>query len=204
MARFADVLKGTRARKAATFPLPGAKASADGTWEGGTVKVDLRPLTPAELASCYAAAAEYAKARGVAAVDGEPVYDIAIRSHVIALAVLDCDEQTKAVPFFASAEEVMSADGITDAHVGYLYELCEHWQLECSPQIKTLDAKTFEKVTISAAEGDALPFLSLVPGTRWLYTRSLASLYLASLRSRSLSGQGSQDSSTTSGSDDHH
>lgn len=195
MPSFANLLKGTRARKTVTFPLQGAKANADGTWTGDVVPVDIRPLTPFELAECYARAAAYAKERNVEPRDGEPVYDIALRANFIVAATLDVDDKTNAKPFFASVDELLTADDLTDAHVGYLFELCEHWQLECSPQVKTLDADTFRKVTLSAVEGDALPFLSLVPGTRWLYMRSLASLYTSSLQARSVSGPTSQEPS---------
>lgn len=198
MPTLSQVLKGTRARKLVDFPLPGAKAKDGGGFDGDTVQVAVRVLSPTEIVTAREKAAEYATQRGSKAEEGEPIYDLAFRAHTIAIAVLDADQEDVDAPFFDGGfDQIMTADGLTDAHYAYLHELVEQFQFECSPRIAKLTSDVFQQVTKGLVQQDYLPFLRLARGTQALYMRSLASLYVSSLQSKSPSG-GSSASELTS------
>lgn len=188
--KFSSLVKGTRARKTIQFPVPGATRNEAGEWTGAVVDVDLRPLTPSELAECFEAAASYAKARGVEARDGEPIFDLAFRAQVVLRSALDAEKKDEAVPFFDSVDQILGGD-FSDGHLLYLFELADSWQAECSPQIPKLDPSVFQRVTVSAAKGESGDFLALAPAIRWLCFRTLAALYATSLLRKSDSGESS-------------
>lgn len=196
MPTLSSVLKAERPRKPVTFPLVGAKATGDGGFDGPTVKLFVQVLTPSALAAVHEKAAEFAKSRGGEAKEGDPLYDIAHRAHMLVAACID--EDTGGPFFDGGFDQVMTADGLTDGHLAYLLELVEQWQFECSPRIAKLTEEIFTRVTKGAVADDAIPFSQLARGTQWLYLRSLASLYVSSLRSRSQPGTPSTSTEQTS------
>ena len=193
MPTLAQVLKGKRARKRVLFPLPGSVAKQEGGFEGATEPVDLVVLSPLDLTDAHERACAFAKARGAEPKEGDPVYELALRGYTLEIALCDYESPDKAVPF-ATFDQLMSGDGITDAHLAYMYELHEQFQFECSPRTAKLDAETFASVTKGLVQKDYLPFLQLARGTQANYLHSLAALYVNSQRSRSLSGSNSEGS----------
>lgn len=196
MPTLSSVLKAERPNRRVTFPLIGATALDSGGFEGPTVEVDLRILTPTAWATAHEKASEFASARGGKAEEGDPSYDIARRAHLLVAACLDIDTGG---PFFDGGfDQIMTADGLTDGHLAYLLELVEQWQFDCSPRIAKLNEELFTRVTKGAVADDALPFSQLARGTQWLYTRTLARLYVSLLQSRSLPGSPSSPSAPAS------
>ncbi len=197
MPTLSSVLKAERPKKRITFPLVGAKSLDAGGFDGPTVEVDIQILTPGALALAHERAATFAEAHGGKADEGDTSYALAYRGHLLVAACLDIDT---GAPFFDGGfDQIMSADGLTDGHLAYLLELVEQWQFDCSPRIAKLTEEVFTRVTKGAVADDALPFSQLARGTQWLYTRTLARLYVSLLQSRSLPGSPSSPSEPQSG-----
>jgi len=172
MARFQDIAKGKRARRATTLSIGEA-----------SVALEVRVLGPDEDLAIAAAALSGAKARG--SVDpgrGEPLYEALFRAHTLALACVDKDSPADApAPFFSSVEEILTSEDLTRDHIAWLFEEQERWQDECSPRQKTLTTAQYIATVARLAEGDDLPFIKLSPGAQVSFVRSTAKQLWSSL-----------------------
>lgn len=195
MARFADIVRGTRARKTIRLPIAGAKAdpSEELGWDGRTVEIDVRPLRPDEDARVLEGALAFAKARGASdAGRGEPLYELGMALHSLLHGCVETESPTNAPrPFFDSVEQILGSEDLTRDHVAYLFQHIEAWQVECAPRLVKLTPEQFADTVARAAGGDIDPFVQLRPGAQWNFLRTLASLHLTSLERRLPSGSGS-------------
>lgn len=185
--RFAQITKGTRARRTIALEMP----------EGGSARVDVRPLNGLEEADVLAKARAFAESKGVKAPrDGEPLYELGRQVFTLLLACLDPDSAAP-VPFFLSPEEVLELDRDRRS---YLYECQESWEDQCAPRpsvARDTDFVSWCMKVVTADEGDDGPFVTLRPVLRWSYMRILASLHVTSLALKSPSGSDDESGSAT-------
>jgi hypothetical protein len=178
--KFSDVVRGTRARKRVSIDIG-----------GDPVEIDLRPLNVAEEAGVLERARAFAKASGVDAPrEGDPIYDLALATEIIAIGCVDPESsETDPKPFFdVGASQIRASKLLSREHVLYLAELQAIHQEACSPFRRTVPAEDLFERAKKIADGDPDPFVELPPQMRWLFTRGLASLLLTSLLDKSLSG----------------
>lgn len=201
MAKFASIEDGELLRKPVVLPLLGATWSPEkGVWEGATIDLDVRVLTPSEDLEVLRLSREFAKAKGVEKPeDGEPIYDYAIRLHTVLLGAVDRDSlKTDPVPFFASLAEIVTSKRICQDQVNYLYEQQREHQDAVAPRPGSLSPAQFMATAVAIAGGNLDFFVSLRPSTRWIFTRTLAAQHIDSLMRKSLSGSGEEPTSETS------
>ena len=190
MAKFSQIIKGTRARKRVWLQLgdgPLLSVSLDAQGKGAAVRseeaiaVDLRPLTSGEQADVLSRARADAVAKGVAEPkDGNPIYDLCEMEHTLCLACVDPESPEHAPqPFFdGGVAQIRSSPDLGRDRVAWLFEQCLLHQDECSPRLRTLDPAAFvASLDILGAEEDGSAadfFASLGPALRWICMRSLA------------------------------
>lgn len=196
MAKFSSLTQGAsaRARKKIVFPLPGARWSPEASgWEGPTVDVDVRVLTPGEDEEVLRRAHAEAKTGGVEhPAEGEPIYDRAIVVNTVALALVDHESpETAPAPFFASADEIRASTLMSTEVLLYLMEQQELWQDERSPRIKDFTPAEFLATLVGVAGGNAGFFVGQRPGTQWLFMRTTCERYLTLLTQTSDGGSSS-------------
>lgn len=186
MAKFSELVAGTRA-----LSDPETVEIAPGV----SITVRFRPLAPFESSAVLSAALADAKAAGVSDPEaGEPIYEASRAIHSIALGLCDAESPKDPKPYFdGGAEQIKQSRLLTLDVVAYLFELWQQWSDSCSLQKSTLDEMTFARIMEEAAVGNARPFFALRPGARWNFTRSLAVRHVSSLRARSQSTSGSQE-----------
>lgn len=191
MSRFADIQKGTRARKPITLELSG----------DATIEIAVRPLNGAELGTVIARARAYAVAQmeaqnKAAGIDralpepkaGDPLYDLGMMAATLLLACSDPKSPEAApVPMFASAEEILT--GLDPDRIALLYEQQQLWQEHCSPRPRHMDGGDAIAWAMRLAEEDASsddsPFVKLAPSLRLSWARTISGLFLTSLRPKS-------------------
>jgi len=195
MAKFSDVAAGIRARTPAVLPLPGATVDGEtGAWSGPTADLDLRALNEEEYGDVLSAALAYAKGKGLSAPeDGDALYERGKMIHTLALACLDRESSKDAPrPFFdGGAEQIRKSEIMTPEVIAYLYERQQLWQDEISPLKSDLKPEQFLAAAVETAKGNMAFFVNSRPGIRWSFTRTLASLYVASLANSSPSSSSS-------------
>ncbi len=195
MPRFADVVKGKRARKTIALSLPNASEPA-----AEEISLDVRVLTGDEEALVLESARAWATSKGVAdPKPGDPLYDLGLMVYTVLAACVDTDSPVENPrSFFVSVEEILGS--LDRDRITYLYEQHELWQDACSPYSTREPHETAVwAYAIEVAESESpldRPFANTRPAMRWSFERSMARLLLSSLKLRSLSGSSSVPDST--------
>jgi hypothetical protein len=205
MARFCDILEGTRAVKVIDLPLANVPHGLQrGTEEQARArelnpkaykprKVGLRALLPFERERVLELAAARAKAKGGQCTETDPLFRHALAVYTVAVACVDPDTEPNADPklFFgdtieSAAEKLRTSKHMTDDIVFYLRERQEQWQDEINPQVLTIaDDQLWEATKKAADEEAGIDFLALMRGGMLLrFTQLLACQLLLSLEDR--------------------
>jgi hypothetical protein len=182
--KFSAIQIGARAER--TIELP------DVLHEGKPVPIILRPLTGIEEADALRRGYEFAAQGNAKAEAGDPIYDLGVMVHTLAVGCLDPDSSTEdRKPFFdGGAEQILKQLGRETIH--FLYQRHELWQDECSPYTRNMSANDLMlKVAEVASSIDDGPFTRMSPATRWIFTRTTARLLLDSREDKSVSGEAS-------------
>jgi hypothetical protein len=165
--KFSTIQKGRRAERA--IDLPGYE---------GHVPLLLRPITGQEEADVLRLAFEFAAQKGNEKPSaGDPLYDMGMMVHTLAIACLDTESPPDArTPFFdGGAKQIL--DELSRESIVHLYERQELWQDECSPYLRRMTSEDLiAKVAEVANSSDDAPFIGMSPATRWLFTRTTADL----------------------------
>lgn len=192
MPNFGQIMKGTRARKRVDLPLAGAKYNLDSEkYDGRSVPVDLRSLTPGEHARVLEQARAYAIEHGVEDPnDGEALYEQGRILHTLAIACIDIDSsETDPKPFFdGGVAQIEKQEELSADHLAYLFEAQQLWEDEVSPRLKTLSQAEFLAGVFSTAQRNQGFFLNMQLGTRWSCFLTLADLHVISLTRKSSAG----------------
>jgi len=193
--KFASLIRGTRAERAAIFPLVRAG--------GETIEcaVLLRPITDAEENDAHAFALAHAKSKGVAEpAPNQPIYDTAYMAHALASGILDPDSPATArTPFFADAKEVL--DNLTRDQRVFLFELLDAFQDEVSPSVRKMSAEQMLDGCAVLAKGgtEAERFLDrLAPSTLRRFATFTGSQVWSSLERKSPTGSPPNETTSTS------
>ena len=106
-------------------------------------------------------------------------------AETLARCTLDPDVAEPArVQFFDSAEQAMH--DLDRDRIGWLYETWQIVQEQASPtRAKMSPAEFYTMIDKVAREDDPRPFVSMRPGLRWIFTRTLADLWLNSQKDKS-------------------
>lgn len=183
MPTFGQLRQGTAAREPAQLRLV----------TGEDVRVDLRLLAPLETIGVLSAAAVRARASNTEAEDGQPVYDLAVAAHTLALAAVDPESpEQDPRPFFDSADQMLGSPLLTTDAILHLFEQYEHFVDRMALAPAQLDEAGMRALIESCAEGDLLPFSRLRPGTQWSFVRFLAAAQRSALRAKLPSTSGSE------------
>lgn len=186
--KFSNILRGKRAERAVEVP---GYTTADGK----PFVVLARPLTGLEHEEAHAAARARAVDKGVADPRlGDPVYDIALMAHILAIGYVDPDSSPDARTFsFSSAEEVLKE--LHPEEIVYLHHRHEVWQDECSPISERMtDGNLLEKVREVAGPDGQATFMRLSPATQVNFAISTARTLLPLLEAKSSPGSSFDDS----------
>lgn len=196
MSTFSQVQAGTRARKPIVLPLPGAQVdAATGEWVGPTIPLDVRVIRNDEYDDILTEARKFAVARGIEAPeDGDTLYERGKMIHTLALVCTDRESPNDAPrPFFDGGwEQIHKSDLLTPEVVGYLYLQWELFQEELNPLATDIKPETFLAAAVKTAGGDMAFFVNSRPGTRWIFTRTLALQLVTLLGDSSLSSPSSE------------
>lgn len=165
--RFSNVLKGTRAER--SLEIPGFET------DGKPFVVLARPLTGLEYESACASARVRAVEKGVEnPVIGDPIYDLALMAHILAVGCVDPDSPPDArTPSFDSAAQIL--ERMNPETIVFVHQNHEVWQDECSPSVhKIEDNEMYNKVSeVAGADGRAT-FMRFSPSTRVTFSLSMA------------------------------
>jgi hypothetical protein len=210
MASFSQITKGTRARKTVALPMGNGPAFRPEMEEGGAVRfspagdfipVDLRPLSPGELADALSKARARAIALGVVdPSDGNHIYDLAEMEYTLAMACVDHDSPADAPrPFFdGGVEQIRSSAELGRDRLAFLFEQFQLFQDECSPTIAKVSAAEFMgSIAMLAGDEGASFFWSMGPTLRASCTLFLARQWLTSPSPRSPSSPTSEPAGTS-------
>lgn len=203
MARFADILKGKRARRTVPFPqapsLPGGappEAQED-------LVVDLVVLSAEEEAKALGEAIRFAKKNG----DDDPkpntpLYDLGLMIATLLVSCLDSESpEEKPVPFFANSDEIMA--NLDRERIAYLYALQQVWQDELSPARKRMSEDEMLTFVLEAAgTEDPLSFFEKLPPGTLARCLVFSGRLLLTLRQHRLPASSSSTPTGTSGSSD--
>lgn len=189
--KFSEAAKGTRAERVVTVDLARGKHT-----------FAIRPLTGNEEAEALAGARDFTKSKGsVDPKPGDPLFELGIAVHTIAIGCVDVDSpETARAPYFdGGAPQILGE--LAREEIAYLYERHAQWQDECSPTVSKLQGGELiaELIRQVEAEDDG-PFVRLRPAVRWHLLRTTARLCLSSPELRSELGWpvASESSPTTS------
>lgn len=197
MARFAQIQRGTRARRPVEISMGAGEAP---------LRCEVRALSAVEDAEVLEMAAAFAEKRGVKGqLDGNPIYDLGRAVHTLLHACVDQESPADApVRYFASADEILG--GLDRERIAFLYELQQAFQDECAPMPAELPPEEYLNLIFQAEgvpPGGVLPFERLRPATRRNCERFMVGLSLTSLKLSLLtgsSGPASEPSSSSSAS----
>lgn len=177
MAKFSAILRGTRAECECELP-----ASAGGESQ----RFGVRPLNGLEEAEALRLARSDATEAGVSdPKPGDPVYDLALMVHTLAIGCVDIDSAKDArAPFFGGGAAEIRRH-LSREEIVYLYAQHQAWQDEAAPTALRL---TSEEMLVGVAtmggesdEDAARFFLRLRPGMQLSFTRFTARLAWSSL-----------------------
>lgn len=191
MGAFSLIVQGSRARKRVEST----------TITGQPFACDLRAVVGVDDAAIFAEARAFAKARGVAEPkEGEPLYDLGLAVHTLAIACVDSDFPADKPAAFFDGGPSQILEHLDRDRILYLYETLTSWQSTFSPRAAS---QTWPEYVASvyaiatAEEGSAEdPFVKWAPGLRASWARTSAGLLLSSLAPKSPSGTDS-DAPTT-------
>lgn len=219
MARFCELIEGTRAVKIIDMPLANVphglqKGTAEQARERDLnpeaykpLKVGFRALLPFERERVLQLASVRAKEKGGEATEGNPLFRHALAVYTVAAAAVDSDPPPGEEPklFFGdtieqAAEKIRTSKHLTDDIVFFLREQQEAWQDEINPQALTLASdEMFEATKRAADEESGVDFLRLMRGGMLLrFTQLLACQLLLSLEDRLLPTTGETSPGTSS------
>lgn len=190
MARFADVAKGVKAYCKKTLPL----------LDDVKTQIAIAPLSFGEEGDAYAAARQYAIAKGVAdPKNGEPIYERALALHIVCASCFDPDlvPDTR-VKFFDSIQQIEEL--LDHDRVAMLFQWQRAWQREISPSPKGYTPQEYLKMvvmTLEADEREEIPFDYLPPTAQRSLLRFTSALCLSLLQLRSPSGSRLPDDAET-------
>jgi hypothetical protein len=177
--KFSSVLLGKRAEMPVTME-----------YRGETLSFAVRPLDGNEEALVLERATDFARKRNAATVEpGNPIFDLGVMAHSLAIAAIDIDSPEAArTPYFdGGAESVLGAFGPEE--IGFMFSKYEWWQGECSPTIRQMSSAQLvaKLIEIAGSEADPGPFLRLGSVLQWKLLHFSACLALKQLDPRSLS-----------------
>jgi hypothetical protein len=185
--KFSAIAKGDRATKVVPLPMYNLPEP---------VPVLVRVLHGDERAEAVAAGRAYAVSKGIPEPsDGDETFAIGVKAHTLVACCMDAEKPLE--PFFASAVEILK--NLDPERIAFLYEHWETHQDLHSPQGLTLKPEEFIAAVLNVG-GSEKPdfFLSMRPGSRWIFTRTLAARLTSSLEPKSPFGSGSDTPSTPS------
>ena len=191
MAKFSDIVKGTRARKT------GVECT---TLSGVPFTFDIRVLSGQEEAAVVAAAGKRAKELGGEAVETDLNFQFESAVQYVAVAATDPESPEGApVAFFASPDEVRSE--LDRERIVYIAEVARRFQESVSPRQHELSELDYVHTLYSFAEGAMKdnPFFRWPQSTqnRWLHTFAKDHVTLLELKSRSGMDSNGQASAKT-------
>ena len=163
------------------------------------VEVGLRVMTGLEIAQVLREARKTAKDAGVEnPQQGDPIYDLAVAVHTLAVSCVDPDAPTE--PFFdGGPQQILESPHLGRDGIVYLHELQENWQELCSPQAHRIDVEELDAMLDELAGPEGWHFfVTLRPGMRWSFMRTMAALLVSYRTWKSTPGaSGEQTSSET-------
>jgi len=159
-----------------------------------------RPISGTQESLVLEAARAYAKAKGVELPrEGEPLYDLAVMAHTIAIACVDPDSDPKdrEPSFDGGAQQIL--DNLGPEEIAYLYERQQLWQDELSPTVSRMSTTELMGVALKLTEAkDDAPFSRLRPVLRLILLRTMAGLLFSSPEFRSQFSSASGSAGETS------
>lgn len=191
MGAFSLIVQGSRARKRVEST----------TITGQPFACDLRAVVGVDDAAIFAEARAFAKARGVAEPkDGDPLYDLGLAVHTLAIACVDPDSLTEAPRVFFDGGASQILEHLDRDRILYLYETLTAWQSTFSPrqQSQSWPEYVASVYVLASEEADADdPFAKWSPALRASWARTTARLLLASHALKSHSGTPTESSTTS-------
>lgn len=185
--KFANLLRGKRAEKEVV--VPGYES------EGKPFVILARPLTGLEHEEAHAAARARAIEKGVADPRlGDPIYDICLMAHILAIGYVDPDSpRDDRTASFSSAEEVLKE--LHPEEIVYLHHYHELWQDECSPTFEKInESNLLQKVREVAGLDGQATFMRLSLGMQVTLATSMARTLLPFLEGKFSPGSNSEES----------
>ena len=174
--RFSQATLGTRAERPVEI-----------TIRGVPVKLAVRPLSGDEEGLALSRATEYAKAKGAAKVEpNNPIFDLGLMVHQLALACVDVDSpaNARAAFFDGGADQIFGS--LDTEEIAFLHARYELWQSECSPSQRARTPAELVELLVKIVEAeDDLPFALARPGTLLSLLRITGRLCLSSPELRS-------------------
>ncbi len=181
MAKFSNIVKGTRATRPVSFS----------TMFGDEASCFVRPMTGLEESDALAAGRAHAVANGIASpTEKDRVYEIGVMANTLLVACVDSEDP--ASRYFVNAKEIL--DNLDTDRIAFLYEAQQLWQDECSPLAKSMTAAEFaaKVAEIDGAADGADFFTHMRPAMRCSFARHLIALLYNSLKGNSVSSTGSE------------
>lgn len=198
MAKFSDIALGPLARRSVEFPLP----------SGRVITVDVVPLFGESEATILKEARAFAQARGVPdPKNGDPLYELGLWVHTIALGVVDPESpQDAPKPFFdGGVSQILDErTGLGREWIALLFEAQQAWQDELAPRPKEMGAVEYFKAIIDITQsprGSELPFFRWRRALQADFLRTLCGTLFEAPQVKSLLGALSSESSPTLKSD---
>lgn len=178
MTTFADLLKlaeGKRKRHTMELPLIGVEKP---------ITIGIRVMDPFEEVEVLANARAFALERKVAdPSDGEPIYDFGIRLFTLATVCTIADTDDR---FFSSIDQLLHSQGLISRDViEYAFAVYEMIADEERVRASRVTPDQLISIAKDAVGGNYLPFCRLRPGTQASCFRSMAALWLNSLKDKS-------------------
>jgi hypothetical protein len=200
-----QIVQGTRAVRRVPLPrmnngrqLFGPEGHEESAAVLSSIEVGVRALTGIEQLAILERAAAEAQKRKAEPKQGDPVYDLLVAAHTLAVACVDPDDPHLQPFFDGGAEQILASEELGTDGIAALCEQQALWQDACAPQALTLTDDELKLAIVElAGPGGADFFLRLRPGLRLMLARFMAGLLLSSQWGNSPSG-GSSDAATPS------
>jgi hypothetical protein len=209
MAKASQLMKGRRAIRRVPYPTCNAghllggqpPELADTAQEAGVSAqqpmVGLRALTGVEWSEVLECASAFESDKT------SERYELGRMVHALRLGCIDPDDPKQGLFFDGGAQQILASTDLGRDGIAYLYEQLEEWQDEVHPQVLRMDSHELDGAIAKLAgdEDSSRRFFSeLRAGMRWSLARSMASLLLIFLSSKSGSGSESPAKRQSSGS----